>query len=175
MKPMTDEQRNLAEENHDLVYAFLKANDLPEDQYYDVVIFGFLCAVQEYYENPGLKQYKFSTVAWKKMNRELYCHRKYLSSRKHAATTVSIHDTVSEDSTQRWEEVLHDPCDLLSVLQAEMVLHSLAVSPRDRRIIRMRLNGERMHDIAKAERLTFQDINDTLVHLQKLFTEALYL
>lgn len=175
MQPMTDEQRKLAEENHNLVYAFLKANNLPEDQYYDVIIFGLLCAVQEYCENPGLKRYKFSTVAWKKMNRELYCHRKYLSSQKNAHETVSIHDFISEDSTQRWEEVLHDNYDLLCMLQAEMVLHSLAISPRDRRILRMRINGDRMHDIARAERLTFQDINETLAQLQKLVTEALYL
>lgn len=175
MKPMTDEQRKMAEDNHDLVYAFLKANELPEDQYYDVVIFGFLCAAQDYCEDPSLQKYRFGTVAWKRMKRELYSHRRYLNAQKAGAKTVSIHDVVSEDSTQKWEDVLHDNCDLLSLLQAEMVLHSLAVSPRDRRIMRMRLNGDRMHDIAKAERLTFQDINVALTKLQKLVTEALYL
>ena len=67
MKPMTDEQRRLAEANHDLVGAFLRENKLPEEQFYDVVIFGYLCAVQQYCENPTLqKRYSFATVAWKK-------------------------------------------------------------------------------------------------------------
>ena len=51
MKPLTAEQSQIAELNHDLVFEFLNEYNLPESQYYDVVIFGYLCAVQEYCEN----------------------------------------------------------------------------------------------------------------------------
>ena len=47
MKPLTAEEQHLAAENHDLVFAFLKEKELPIDVYYDVVIFGYLKAVQE--------------------------------------------------------------------------------------------------------------------------------
>ena len=59
MKPLTGEQKHLAELNHDLVYKFLNENNLPESEYYDVVIFGYLCAAQEYCEKPKLKKYSF--------------------------------------------------------------------------------------------------------------------
>lgn len=59
MKALTDEQRKFAEENHDLMYAFLKENGLESSQYYDIVVFGYLCAVQEYCEKPKLQKYKF--------------------------------------------------------------------------------------------------------------------
>lgn len=43
MKPLTAEQSQIAELNHDLVFEFLNEYNLPESQYYDVVIFGYLC------------------------------------------------------------------------------------------------------------------------------------
>ena len=55
MKPLTAEQSQIAELNHDLVFEFLNEYNLPESQYYDVVIFGYLCAVQEYCEKTELQ------------------------------------------------------------------------------------------------------------------------
>ena len=46
--PMSQAQQLFAEEHHNLVYAFLKEKKLPEDEYYDVVIFGYLQAVMDY-------------------------------------------------------------------------------------------------------------------------------
>lgn len=43
--PLTDEQRDYATEHHALVYKFLKDNHLPMDEFYDVIIFGYLRAV----------------------------------------------------------------------------------------------------------------------------------
>lgn len=61
--PLTDEQRDYAAEHHALVYKFLKDNHLPMDEFYDVVIFGYLRAVRRYLTEPALRQYKFTTIA----------------------------------------------------------------------------------------------------------------
>ena len=45
--PLTPEQGTFAAENHGLVLKFLNENHLPEDEYYDVVIFGYLKAVKD--------------------------------------------------------------------------------------------------------------------------------
>lgn len=108
MNPMTEEQRALAEANHHLVYAFLKEHQLPESEYYDVVVFGLLKAAQDYCEKRRLKRYRFSTVAWKKMACELKDFQRYLASQKADLAAVSIHDPISEDTAKRWEEVLQD-------------------------------------------------------------------
>ena len=47
--PLTKEQQDFAAEHHGLVYKFLNDNHLPEDEFYDVVIFGYLKAVQDYF------------------------------------------------------------------------------------------------------------------------------
>lgn len=165
MKPLTGEQKHLAELNHDLVYKFLNENNLPESEYYDVVIFGYLCAAQEYCEKPKLKKYSFTTVAWKMMRRELSNHLKYLERKKRDCPTVSLSDFLGnmEDSLQV-EDILSLENKLLEELKLNLMLHTLAanVTQKQMRIIRMKLEGYRMHDIAKAEKMTFQDINKML-------------
>ena len=165
MKPLTGEQKHLAELNHDLVYKFLNENNLPESEYYDVVIFGYLCAAQEYCENSKLKRYSFSTVAWKKMCGAVKDHKKYLSREKRDCPTVSLSDLLgnTEDSLQV-EDILSLESKLLEELKLNLMLHTLAanVTKKQMRIIRMKLEGYRMHDIAKAEKMTFQDINKML-------------
>jgi len=48
---MTQEERDFAEQHHDLVIDFLRYRRLPMDEFYDVVIFGYLSAVQQYFRN----------------------------------------------------------------------------------------------------------------------------
>lgn len=175
MKPMTEEQRTLAEANRHLVYAFLKEHQLPESEYYDVVVFGLLKAAQDYCEKRRLKRYQFSTVAWKKMTCELKDHHRYLASQKGDLAAVSIHDPISEDNAQRWEDVLHEESGPLNAMLAELALHNLAVIPKEHRILQMKRSGERMHDIAKAEGLTFRQINAVLSRLKKLLKDSIYL
>ena len=162
MKVLTDEQRKFAEDNHDLVYAFLKENGLEPGQYYDIVVFGFLCAVQEYCEKRGLKKFSFATLAWKRMRREVFNYHKYLSK------DISFHQT-----TVCWQDIQHDRTmedviarqdELMVQLETELILHSLAkkLPSKEMRIIRMKLDGAGMHDIAKAERITFHDIKQLL-------------
>ena len=47
LRPMTQEEREFAEQNHDLVIDYLRRKRLPMDDYYDIVIFGYLSAVQQ--------------------------------------------------------------------------------------------------------------------------------
>ena len=164
MNPLTDEQRQLAEQNHNLVHSFLKEYNLPESQYYDIVIFGYLCAVQDYCENDSLKKYSFTTIAWKCMKRELSHHHNYLKAKKNAYETVSLFEPVSKGSNKQWQDVLVSNEGPFDRLNMELLLHDLATKlpRREMRIIRMKLHGDKMHDIAKSEGLTFKEINRLL-------------
>ena len=173
MKPLTAEQSRIAELNHDLVFEFLNEYNLPESQYYDVVIFGYLCAVQEYCEKPELQKYLFSTVAWKRMRRELSNHTKYLERKKRDFQTVSLSDIkCGDDASLKTDEAAENR--LLEDLNFSLLLHSLAsaITEKQMRIVRMKLAGFRMHDIARTEKMTFRDINralnDTYVIIETL-------
>ena len=174
MKPLTAEQSQIAELNHDLVFEFLNEYNLPESQYYDVVIFGYLCAVQEYCEKPELQKYLFSTVAWRQMKHELYRHYKYHERKKRDFQTVSLSDIKrGDDASLKTDETAAEN-KLLEDLNFSLLLHSLAsaITEKQMRIIRMKLAGFRMHDIARTEKMTFKDINralnDTYVIIETL-------
>ena len=165
MKALTDEQRKFAEENHDLMYAFLKENGLESSQYYDIVVFGYLCAVQEYCEKPKLQKYKFATVAWKKMLCALKNHYKHMARDiLFQEDTVHIEDTSAKRAHVPLENIAGRQDELIVQLETELILHALAkkLPSREMRIICMKLDGAGMHDIAKAERITFHDIKQLL-------------
>lgn len=174
MKPLTTEQSQIAELNHNLVFEFLNEYNLPESQYYDVVIFGYLCAVQEYCEKPELQKYSFSTLAWRKMLCEVKDHSRYLSREKRNIPTISLSDIKRgcNDSLKTDEAAAENR--LLEDFNFSLLLHSLAsaITEKQMRIIRMKLAGFRMHDIARTEKMTFRDINrvlnDTYVIIETL-------
>ena len=64
---LTPEQNQFACQHLSLVKVFLFKNHL-DQEFYDVVIFGYLDAVREYLENPELSRFRFSSIAWRKMN-----------------------------------------------------------------------------------------------------------
>ena len=59
---------------------------------------------------------------------------------------------------------MSDKGDVLDQLATDLILHELAkrLPRREMRIIGMKLRGDKMHDIAKSEHLTFSDINRLL-------------
>ena len=61
--PLNDTKRIFADKNHNLVYKFLHEKNLPASEYYDIVIFGYLRAVQRYLTDPNLAGYSFDETA----------------------------------------------------------------------------------------------------------------
>lgn len=164
IRPLTQEQQRFAEKNHHLVYAFLNEKELPESVFYDVVIFGYLKAVQEYCEVLSLHRFKFSTLAWKRMRSSLTNYYKYLSRPKRNAPVVGFDELIGSEDGLRWEDVISRQDEMMLRFETELLLHTLAsrLPRREMRIIRMKVRGDRMHDIAKEERMTFRQINKAL-------------
>lgn len=68
---LSERQRLFAEENHSIIGDFLDFMGLSMDEYYDVVIFGFLNAVKKYDEREDLKKYRFESIARSQMRTAL--------------------------------------------------------------------------------------------------------
>lgn len=173
LRPFTKEEQQFAEENHDLVYAFLNEKKLSEDEYYDVVVFGYLRAVQEYCETANLNKYKFSTLAWKRMQHTLIDHYKYLAPRN--SMIVSIDEPIAETRGLCFEDVItHDDC--MEELRAELLMHELAVHlpEREMRIINMKIRGAKLQEIAKAEKLNFKQIGKILDNIYPTVCKIFY-
>ena len=64
---LTVAEQTVAEQNLNLVFRFLQAQQLPVDEWFDVVIFRYLLTVKNWFSRPDLYKYKFSTIAWRAM------------------------------------------------------------------------------------------------------------
>ena len=175
LRPFTKKEQQFAEKNHDLVYAFLNEKKLSEDDYYDVVVFGYLKAVKANFDKSRTKKCSFSTLAWSKMQGELSNYYKYLDSSKRNATVISFDEPIdSEDGLCIADTISYD--DVMSELKEELLMHELArrLPPREMRIVKMKVRGDKMHEIAKAERLTFQEINRLLNSIYPMVRKIFY-
>lgn len=90
MKALTKEQQDFATKNHNLVYAFLHHKHLNVDDFYDVVIFRYMRAVQRYLEEPYLQKYHFSTIAYSNMNSAVHHHWAAMKRKKRTAKIISF-------------------------------------------------------------------------------------
>ena len=104
-KRLTEEQSAFAEKHHHVVMDFLRRKRLPESEFYDVVIFRYLRAVQLYCINPQLRRYKFEAIAFKAMDWQMksYWRKAYKTLDKTlsldsqlAGGRLTLHDVVPE-------------------------------------------------------------------------------
>jgi len=93
---LTKEQRKFAEEYHELVYEYLNAKHLSEDDFYDITVFGYLRAVKKYTERMDLQEYSFKTVAWRAMDTDLYNYYKSQNFEKKKAVNISLDTMVNK-------------------------------------------------------------------------------
>ena len=68
LRPLTPWERDMAEEHHALVLRFLQVHGLPMEDYYDVVIFRYLLAVENWSRRTSTIPGGFPTIAWAAMS-----------------------------------------------------------------------------------------------------------
>lgn len=73
MIKITDEQRKLVEENHNLIYSFLYSNQFSLEEHYDVAAIGLCNAAINFNPNKG---YSFTTYAYKVMMSKILMEKK---------------------------------------------------------------------------------------------------
>lgn len=93
MQPLTEQEKLFAENNHGLVYSFLHRYGYRIEDFYDIVIFGYLKAVQVYHRKEELKlKYDFAFIAWQYMRAEVgnYFRIESAQKRKLMETMISL-------------------------------------------------------------------------------------
>lgn len=88
--PLTAEEAEFAAEHHSTIYGYLHKAGLPEDDFYDIVVFGYLRAVRKYLAVPELRQYKFSTIAYRAMSCDVHHSKEYWMRKKQPARLSAI-------------------------------------------------------------------------------------
>jgi len=162
---MTEKQKEYAAEHHDLVYSYLHTKGLSVDDYYDIVVPGYLRAVVNYDEREDLRQYCFSTIAWKSMNTNLWNHRKYLNRKKRKADVLSLDYDLSEGNGFSLLDTLasyNNPEQDLDDKRLWLEVYSL-LNESQAQLIQMRLTGYSKRDISRQLKIPFCDIDAALL------------
>lgn len=158
--PLTPEQQVFAAEHHDLVFDFLQKNGLAQDTYYDVVIFGYLRAVRRYFTEPRLRQYQFSSIAWRCMRADLISHSRANQRVKRCQAPADLAFFEGEDEFDVLIAWRANSEELMAQMEAGLLLHDLArtVSRRQMDVVRMRSDGYGIRDIARRQNVTISEI-----------------
>lgn len=173
--PLTAEQRDFAASHHSLVYKFLNENRLSEDEFYDVVIFGYLRAVKRYLSEPILQQYKFTTIAWSCMRVDLFNFYKSNRRQKRNVEMLSIHIGLGPDSYPLEETVAgHDA--LMEQLETSLLLHELAgkISRQQMDMVRMKTYGYNLREISRRQKTPMSRVKELLEEVRAVLTEMCY-
>ena len=161
-------------EHHDLVYKFLNSKGLPEDDFYDVVVFGYLQAVKKYLTRPELRdELSFSTIAYRKMKDALSKHYEAQNRKKRKGDTISLDAPFYKKDGSRSltiEDVLAAQDTEMEELRLKLLLLEIAsqVSKKEMDVIRMKLNGYGVRDIARRQSSTIPQIKKMLNELHSI-------
>lgn len=142
LRPMTEEEREFAEQRHELVIDFLRYRCLPMNDFYDIVIFGYLSAVQQYFRNPPTGV-AFKAMAFRAMKDSILRDREYAARAKRLGITVGLDDVggTLADPRQNVERQAEGKALLEQVVNV--------ATPKEARIINLLMDGFALRDAAR--------------------------
>lgn len=136
---MTQEEREFAEQKHDLVVEFLYRRHLPMNDYYDIVIFGYLSAVQQYFRDPPAGV-EFKAMAFRAMKDSILRDGEYHARAKRCGITVGLDDAELTDHRQDTEQQIEG--------KALLEQAAKVATPKEAKIIGFLLDGFALHEAA---------------------------
>jgi len=91
-----------ADEHHNVMLGFLKRYGLSMTEYYDVVAFGYLRAIQCYLEQKRLQEeYQFTTIAWRAMRSAFIDRIRYTYRKKRFPHPLSLDFVYDDENDER--------------------------------------------------------------------------
>lgn len=103
LAPLSPAEQDVAAQNFLLIERFIASRKLPRDEYFDVVVFGYLLAIKKWFNRPELYRYEFSTIAWAAM-RNSACNERRKQGRR--IKTVSLEDPIPGTNGMTWGDII---------------------------------------------------------------------
>lgn len=170
---LTDLEREFACEHHQLIYGFLNRHMLPEDEYYGVAALGYLHAVHRYLDEAELQRFSFSTIAYRAMAQSVSQYRRSLQRQAGSGDTLSL-DTGG--CTGRLPGFAVSAAEQAAYVELEenLMLHTLVkeLSPRQYEVVRLRLLGYGIHEVAQLQAVSDKKIRKLLRQVREKFLEV---
>lgn len=158
--PLTPEQISFAVKHHRLIYRYLKKRQLPKEEYYDIAVFGYLKAVQDYLSKEDLRQCAFSTICYRYMSREVYNYRRTLQRQQRLSNMVCM------QSGQELPIECRVPYghSEMAKMEGRLLLHDLArhIPQEQMQIVRLYCAGHTLREIARGQNIKIKHVRQAL-------------
>lgn len=146
---LSDEQRKLVEENHNLIYSLLNARGWSIEDYYDLAAIG-LCRAAIMFDPE--KGYKFSTYAYTSMQNEILQElRKGSVAKRSGAAVLSFENPLAgvEEITigDTIQATRGDPEE--EIIKEDVRIAISEMKPKDREVINLVMQGYKQREVAK--------------------------
>ena len=166
---LTKDQKEFAAENHHVVENFLKYRNLSRDEYYDVVIFGYLRAVKKYFMRSDLWVYNFSTIAQYAMKTDLYNHYRKQRRQKRTAVVISLDDTAYDNGSMTLAETTAARGMVSDRLDAEALWNEITANFSDEyvEVLRMKTEGYSDREIARNRGVQLKDVTNIIAKIRQ--------
>lgn len=166
---LTEEQRQLAADNHGLVYYCIQKNNWSFEEYYDIAAIG-LCKAAETYK-PGKS--KFATFATAVIRHFVKNEMRTLGYDKRRGDVVGLDDPVGEDMTYR--QLLSaaqssEPDPEESAICLDKIDMIAKMKPRLQKTLRLAYQGYTLKEIAEIQGGTYYAAQLALLRAKKRLT-----
>lgn len=143
LQPLTNMEKKLAEENHNLVYSFLHRHGYSIEEFYNIVVFGYLKGIQVYCRRKDLQnKYQLAFICERYMQSEKgnYYRTENAKKRKPAETIISLDaDYTETDSIYNCIGGKSVEDELLEVELLKETMENLSEIQRE--ILKLKLEG----------------------------------
>ena len=144
LRPMTQEEQKFAEEKHDMVIDFLRCKRLPMNDFYDVVIFGYLSAVQQYFRSPPAGV-AFKAMAFRAMKDAVLRESEYNSRAKRCEIAMSLENMGGYGTVPDPRQDTERQVERKALLEQA----ASAATPKEAKIISLLLDGFALREAAQ--------------------------
>lgn len=173
-RPLTTEESAFAEENHNFVYHWLNRNKLGIDEWYDIVVFGYLDAVREWFHRPDLRsKWKFTTIANMCMRRSVVQEHKRRLAKKRTAVVASLQELIYAEREVTREDILPSTDNIRDQSEATFLMADLErlLTDQQLHIVRMLLSGCKKSEIARGFGISRQGACKRIAAIQGRLSE----
>lgn len=120
--PFTDIEKELAESCHYIVYQFLKSKGYPIEDYYNIVVMGYLKGIQKYYRSEDIDIEDLVGTCWNCMRSEVGNHLQKEKAKKRQPVEIPVGNVASAEDEVLAAELLRDAIEDFNDQQKEIIL-----------------------------------------------------
>ena len=170
---LTPEQVCFAAKNHRLIYKYLKKHHYSKEDYYDVAVFGYLKAVQDYFSKEDLQRFSFSTICYRYISREIFNYHKSLLRQNRVANLLCIHSGQELPIECR---VPYGHSEMMK-MESRLLLHELAqqIPAEQMGIVRRYCAGETLREIARENQMKLKQVRQVLYDAYTALKQLCYI